>query len=241
MNTSFTHTDLSWPCTLSDSLKDALLDVSDFREGIESVGLRLANPKLEGIVYVIDGLASVSMVVEDSHMLVGGIIGRCDWLGAGQLISSVVPDLVCEELEPIKTLFFPKQKVIEIAEQNYEAYKWLYYCSREMQSRWIQTNLSALHNKESRVVFALVMMFVKKNVRAGVVPDVHITHQQLSNLTYVSRPRVSEVLKELEQEGVIEQNRHHIYLLSRERLFDRLNKLNLSVYDPRISNALTSA
>ena len=237
MESGVSFNDLSWPCDLSDDLKSELFEISQYREGMENIGLRLANARLEGVVYVMEGLASISLVVEDSHMLVGGVVGREDWIGAGLIINPFVPDLVCEELEPFKALFFPKPKILEIAENHNEAYKWLYYCNQEMQARWIQTNLSALHHKESRIVFALVMLFTKKQVRAGFMPDIHITHQQLSNMTYVSRPRVSEVLKQMEAEGVIEQNRHQIFLLSKDELFQRLSKLNISLYDPRILNA----
>lgn len=231
--TSYQHTDLVWPCSLSDNVKEQLMAMAEYREGIEMLGLRLVNPEIKGMIYLLQGLVSASVVVEDSHMLVGGIMGTHDWIGAGQIASDSSPDIVCEELEPVTSLYFPGKKVLALAEQNFEVYKWLYFCSREMQARWAQTNLAALHNKESRVVFALVMLFLKKGMRSGIKTDVYISHQQLSNLTYVSRPRVSEVLKALEQEGIVEHDRHRLFLMDEKGLMARLNNLNVSIYDPR--------
>ncbi|WP_425457433.1 hypothetical protein [Colwellia demingiae] len=54
----------------------------------------------------------------------------------------------------------------------------------------------------------------------------------------LSRPRVNEVLKSLEQQEILQLSHKKIKIKNIKAVFKRLDEANLSFYDPRIKRAI---
>lgn len=127
-----------------------------------------------------------------------------------------------EELEPVEVIFFPKDKIDQIAGKDPLVYKFLYHSSLESQQAWLKAQIVSLHNRETRVVYALLEVSRHTSQIQGSIVSVNASQKQLSSITGISRPRLNEVLKMLESNGEISVMRGAIHLLEIERLKQRL-------------------
>ncbi|WP_019613065.1 Crp/Fnr family transcriptional regulator [Psychromonas ossibalaenae] len=222
---------IHWPCTISNDLKQQLLDIAQRGSGLTDTQKKQALP---GIYYITSGLATISFLSENMNNTLGFVLGVNDWVGANSLGNNADVFLLTVELEPVKYLLFPKQKIAQLAENNNEVFKFLYYCMVQMQPRSLQAPLTALHDKEIRIVYTLLALAQKKHAVKGVNTSINITQEQLCAVTGLSRPRINEVLKTIEKVHEISIERGKIHITDIDALGNRLNQLNAMFDDPRI-------
>ncbi|WP_028863026.1 Crp/Fnr family transcriptional regulator [Psychromonas aquimarina] len=222
---------INWPCPLSNTLKRQLLDIAQCGKGLPNTQKKAAFP---GLYYITSGLATLSFLSENMNNTLGFVLGVNDWVGANSLGNSADLFFLTVELEPVEYLFLSKQKIAQLAENNNEVFKFLYYCMIQMQPRSQQAPLTALHDKEIRIVYTLLALAQKKQTLKGVKTTIDITQEQLCTVTGLSRPRINEVLKNIEKAQEISIERGKIHIIDINALGERLNQLNSMFSDPRI-------
>ncbi len=221
---------LHWPCKISNDLKHQLLNIAQPGKGLQNTQKKAAFP---GIYYITSGLATYYYTSENMNNALGCVFGAHDWIGAYSLGSNAEFFIFSVEFEPVEYLFFSKQKIAQLAESNPEVFKFLYYCIIKMQPRLLQVQLTALHNKELRIVYTLLALAQKKQIIKGAKISIEITQEQLCTVTGLSRPRINEVLKKIEKHHEISIERGKIHIIDLKALGDRLNQLNTMFHDPR--------
>lgn len=222
--------EIIWPCTLSKQLKRQLLSISESGEGLPASQNKQYFP---GLYYIKSGLATISILSENMNNTLGFVLGEKDWLGANAIGYMDELYLLSVELEPIKHLFFCKEKVINLAQTTPEVYKLLFHCLQKDQPKHWQVTLNTLHDKEVRIVYTLLSLAGKKTVIKGAKISIKITQEQLCIVTGLSRPRVNEVLKAIEKAHEISIERGTIHINDIKALGSRLDQLNTMFNDPR--------
>lgn len=228
-----TSKDIRWPCQISQSLEQELLSIARVEHGLKPMGLKTGYSELKGICYVLEGTSALCFPSFDLNSVSSFLIGRHDWFGLLAIDSRIKGYVITEEIEPITFLLFPKKSVETLARQQVEVYKWMFYIGKSVNTKWMQANISSLHDLHSRVVYILLELMLRQPIMAGVLPRIKISQQQLGLLTGISRPRLNEVLKAFEQAGDISLQRGFIQILDQKALAQRLNNLNLCMRDPR--------
>lgn len=216
-----------WPCPISSHLKELLLNAA--QQGRGCCGMI----KNSGICYIKRGLAILYYTSQQMNNTLGSVIGIHDWIGASTFMNKRELFLLAIELEPIEYLFFPTKKILQLTKTEPEIYKLLYYCVVNMQPVYLQSQLTALHDKEVRIVYMLLSLAQKKQTISGAKTFIAITQEQLCLATGISRPRINEVLKRIEKHHEIAIKRGKIYILDIVALGNRLNHANTMFYDPR--------
>jgi len=222
---------LHWPCSITNDLKHKLLNIAQPGTGLQNTMQKTAFP---GIYYITSGLAIFSYTSADMNNVLGCVFGANDWIGANSIGNDADIFFLCIELEPLEYLFFPKQKIAQLAESNPEVFKFLYYCLIQAQPIFLQAQLTALHDKETRIAYTLLSLAQKQRVIKGAKISIAITQEQLCTVTGLSRPRINEVLKDIEKHHEISIERGKIYITDLNALGKRLNKSNIMFNDPRI-------
>ena len=216
-----------WPCPVSNHVKEQLASIAQAGYGCKNL------LKTSGICYIKKGLAILYYASGQMNSTLGYVIGSGDWIGASTLMNKRELFLLSAELEPVEFLFFPTQKILQLAETEPEIYKLLYYCMVHMQPVYLQSQLTSLHDKEVRVTYMLLCLAQKKQTIHGAKTAIAITQEQLCLATGITRPRINEVLKKFEKHHEIAIERGKIYILDLVALGHRLDYANTMFYDPR--------
>lgn len=221
---------IKWPCPLSDDLKQQLIDISQSGSALPDTQKKKDFP---GIYYIKSGLATLSILSENMNNTLGFVMGKDDWVGANTIGGLSDIFLLSVEIEPIEYLFFCRKKVAQLAEKNLEVYKFLFHCLNKIQPIFWQVSLTALHDKEVRIVYTLLSLAQKTPTVNGAKVSIKITQEQLCAVTGLSRPRINEVLKSIEKVHEISIERGVIHIIDIQALGKRLNRLNTMFNDPR--------
>ena len=219
-----------WPCALSDNLKQQLLNIAQPCQGIPNI------QKHRGLYYIGTGLFIIHYATQHMNNNLGYAVGADDWIGASKIVCSDRFFLQAIELEPVESLFFPHHKISKLAEINHEVYKLLYFCLANVQPVHLQGQLTAMQDKEVRVVYTLFSLAQKKISIEGARISLKITQEQLSLVTGLSRPRINEILKKIEKSQEISITRGSICILDIIALGKRLDHALLMFNDPRIKS-----
>lgn len=220
---------IQWPCELSDNLKRQLLNIARPCKGTPNI------QKKTGIYYVTRGLSIMYYTTDYMNNNLGFVIGAHDWLGASRIPNNTKLFLQTIVIEPEEYLFFQNHKISQLAEINPEVYKLLYYCLANIQPVHLQGQLTSMQNKEVRVVYTLLALAKKKQTINGAKISLQITQEQLSLATGLSRPRINEVLKQIENSHEISITRGKICILDIIALGNRLDHALMMFYDPRVN------
>ncbi|MGF1754880.1 Crp/Fnr family transcriptional regulator [Vibrio makurazakiensis] len=213
--------DIQWPCEISDELKQKLLDTAIVLNALPD---RTHN-KVGGVFYIAQGMLSVSFSSENTNTMNANLIGKNSWMGASMMSSDISHSAVVDELLPLSLVYFPKDKIDKLAQSDFEVYKWLYFSSLETQKDWLQAQICSLYDKQSRVIFSLLEISRHLPSVQGSIIKIDISQRQLSQISGISRPRLNEVLKYLEQQGEIGLERGSIHLLEPDSLNLRLKSI----------------
>lgn len=232
---------LNWPCQLNSEFKQRLLALARPGQGLVNLELFTGRCRLPGVIYFLRGRLHLYLATTQTRSFAGAVFGTGDWLGAmavaGQNQTAYV---VAEEAEPIEYLLFPTESLQALAQQEEELYKWLYFMVAEIQPKWLQASITSFHDIEARLTYSLLQLLAKNPPPRGVLPQVRIAQEQLAQLAGISRPRLNEVLKQLEAVGELELQRGCIRVLDLPALCRRLHCPVLSVSDLRQCEPLTA-
>jgi len=136
------------------------------------------------------------------------------------------------EIETVERYYLSRQKIIALADNNPLIYKWLLEMAAKNIPQWFQAPLISFSSKHIRVIYCLATLVPLTGNKNGAI-ELSITQQELSNICGLSRPRVNEVLKKLEEENILKNTSKKITILNMESIFSLLDDTNLSFYDPR--------
>ncbi|OCH63157.1 Crp/Fnr family transcriptional regulator [Vibrio splendidus] len=223
---------IQWPCELSADLIESLLDIAVFKSGVDSFEITKKFQNLPGVFYILSGSAGICFSTENMKSLSGGVIGRGDWMGALSIHADYNLFAVAEEVEPITMVLFPASKVLELAERKCMVYKWLLHCGTKAQSIWMQAYLSSIHEKEQKTIYVLLELAARQTNIAGATVSINISQIQLSSITGISRPRLNEVLKGIEQQGLVKIQRGKVFITDVKGLYEHISPMNLMIRDP---------
>ena len=233
MSNKVTVDDIIWPCELGSSLKERLLSIGSIKQGVTSLGGTPKQPYSKYICYLFEGIAILNSSSSETSTTIGGVIGPQSWFGVAGMDEAARPDFTSEEVAPVGLIAFPHKLLLKLAEQDSEVFKFLFYIAQSLLKKWTQAAVTSIHNKEMRIVFALLELLVLQHKKDDVIPSIKISQQQLSFLSGISRPRANEVLKGLEIAEEIEIARGSLHIINLSKLAARLNNLNVSIRDPR--------
>ncbi|MDN3681037.1 Crp/Fnr family transcriptional regulator [Vibrio tapetis subsp. quintayensis] len=225
---SHNHVDILWPCELDEQTKIQLMSIVKPITGIAHFVNRseLTNQR-RGVYYVRKGIVAIAFSPEGPNSMNSGILSHGLWIGGGVMMGQQFMRAAFEEIEPLELFFFQKDKIEQLAESNPFIYKWLYYGSLDTQKIWISAQVASLHDKEVRIVSALLDLLNRSKTIKGSVPEIKVSQKQLSIITGISRPRLNEVLKLLESSQEITLARGKIYLTDLEALTKRTKALDI--------------
>ena len=223
---------IQWPCELSADLIESLIDIAILKTGVHSFEITQKFQNLPGVFYILSGSAGICFSTENMKSLSGGIIGRGDWIGALSIHADYKLFAVAEEVEPITMVLFPANKILELAERKCMVYKWLLHSGTKAQSIWMQAYLSSIHEKEQKTIYVLLELAARQTNIAGATVSINISQTQLSTITGISRPRLNEVLKGIEQQGLVKIQRGKVFITDVEGLYEHISPMNLMIRDP---------
>ncbi|OED89034.1 Crp/Fnr family transcriptional regulator [Vibrio crassostreae] len=223
---------IQWPCELPQELIDSLIEIAVFKTSVHSLEITQKFQNLPGVFYILSGSAGICFSTENMKSISGGVIGRGDWIGALSVHADYNLFAVAEEVEPITMVLFPAEKVLALAEEQCMVFKWLQHSGTRAQSIWMQAYLSSIHEKEQKTIYVLLELAARQNNIAGATVSINISQTQLSTITGISRPRLNEVLKGIEQQGLVKIQRGKVFITDIEGLYERISPMNLMMRDP---------
>jgi len=187
-----------------------------------------------GLVYIKKGQFSISIPQQDLATLYSFMVEPNSWFGGLTLMPLPHPFLVINEIDHVELIYISKARLTKIADAHPIIYKWLLNITADNLPQWFQVPLIALSNKKLRVIYCLVTLLPLNRGDLNSI-DVDASQQKISDICGLSRPRVNEVLKELEHDEVIKVKHKKIIILNPMRIFELLDDANLGFYDPRIT------
>lgn len=225
-------------------LKDIPSAVLNFFEGrdfktttLKKVELTTGFFNFSGLVYIKEGRFSISLPQQNLDTLYSFIVEPNTWFGGLTLMPLPHPFLLINEIENVELLYISKSHLTEIADENPLVYKWLLNIAAENMPQWFQASLISFSNKRIRVLYCLATLLPLNN-RGMTSIEINTSQQKISEICGLSRPRVNEALKELEQLRLIQVQHKKIIIDKPMGLFKLLDEANLCFYDPReINNA----
>ncbi|MEZ9566684.1 Crp/Fnr family transcriptional regulator [Vibrio artabrorum] len=220
--------EIIWPCLLPTHLKTALLDISVIVTDFSGIKINIDYLQLDGVFYIHSGNLLVGYSAEETNTSLGTIFGQSTWLGSSSLFSTNNFIFLAEELTPIKMLYFPKAKIESIAEQEPSLYKMLFEIMKQNAPRYLLSSLSFIHGKHIKLAYTLYNYLKLATNETMFVPTaLTISQQQLSTITGISRPRVNEVLKSFEKEGIIYIQRGKVIVEDQKKLRKKFQHINI--------------
>lgn len=205
----------------------------DFKTtSLKDVQLTTGFFNFSGLIYLTKGRFSISLPQQNLDTLYSFIIEPKTWFGGLTLMPLPHPFLLINEIENVELLYISKNRLTEIADAHPLIYKWLLNIAAENIPQWFQVPLIALSNKKIRVIYCLATLLPLNMSRLSVI-EIDASQQKISDICGLSRPRVNEVLKELEKNELIKVQHKKITIHNTTALFKLLDEANLCFYDPR--------
>lgn len=227
------------PKTLSSSLTGTPIEIADIiladnmrLKNLQQVSLTTGFFSFSGLIFVKKGRFSISIPQQNMSTLYSYIVETGMWFGGLSLMPIPQPFLLINEIETVELYYLSRQKIIALADNNPLIYKWLLEMAAKNIPQWFQAPLISFSSKHIRVIYCLATLVPLTGNKNGAI-ELSITQQELSNICGLSRPRVNEVLKKLEEENILKNTSKKITILNMESIFSLLDDTNLSFYDPR--------
>lgn len=232
--------------TTTHSMSDMLQDIpsqllSYFKEEdfktttLKSVQLTTGFFNFSGLIYLNRGRFAISLPQQNLDTLYSFIIEGKTWFGGLTVMPLPHPFLLIHEIENVELLYISKKRLTEIADAHPIIYKWLLNIAADNIPQWFQVPLIASSNKKIRVVYCLATLLPLNKSNLSVI-EIAASQQEISDICGLSRPRVNEVLKELQLREVLKVKHKKITIHNTTALFELLNEANLCFYDPRDTN-----
>ena len=96
----------------------------------------------------------------------------------------------------------------------------------------MQAYLTSIHEKEQKTVYVLLELAARQNTDVNDVARIDVSQSQLSSITGISRPRLNEVLKNLEKKKGIKTHRGRVVISDFDVLYHCISPMNLMLRDP---------
>ncbi|WP_409422291.1 Crp/Fnr family transcriptional regulator [Pseudaeromonas sp. ZJS20] len=219
-----------WPGDISTRVQQALLALA---RPVDLMQQHSRLSEIPGIFYLEQG--AVLMAVPDGEMKssIGMALGPGDWWGIHAFDPASPRLFALMELvaQPVVWLF-PKAEVEQLASRQPEVYKWLFAIALRLHGLRMQLHLNSWHSLPQRVAYLLLHLGERCGQPQADGLQLPVSQQQLSQLAGISRPRLNEVLKQFEGQGLLQLGRGQIRLLDIPGLRAPLQSLNLMFHDP---------
>jgi CRP-like cAMP-binding protein len=215
---------IAWPCELSSETKLQLTAIS---RSVNSNNANLpANHWLmDGVYYLRQGMLTVTLTSDSDKQYVSTVIAKGDWFGVLAIERSEPMVVATVEVAPSSYWFFPAASIDKLAKGNAEIYKWLYFAACQFQPRLLGAMMSEHHSRRTRVVYVLLELSARQTTISGALPQLKVSQQKLSEICCLTRPRLNEVLKALQHQGLIVVQRGAIQLLDLAALEREISQL----------------
>lgn len=226
-----------WPTTLSNNTKRKLIKIAQCKTEFTD------NRQIfsDGVCYIYQGNAAICMQSRNLKTVNSMVMGKQEWFGDCQSVKNDLVSFSLSEIEPLNLIFFPRNQLNLLMDDDLEVVKWLYHVVNASQQKWRQSQLLSSENKLIKISYLLIELAMHQKQIKGVIPKIAISQQQISMIIGIARQRVNEALKQLESLGYIELERSSVYITDFTALCRILDNVDLSVRDPRIAlNTLAS-
>ncbi len=230
---------IKWPCDLPALFKEKLLETAIYKQGVTSLQFTDRYAYIPGLFYILQGSVGMCFSTLDMKSVVGGVVGQGDWLGAYSIEREQKYFGITEEIETLSMLLFPRDKILQLAQEDPLVYKFLFFAGQQTQSIWMQALLSSIHTREQKLVYTLLELRARYSSVTGAVDCLNVTQYQLSTITGISRPRLNETLKQIEAKGFISLQRNKIFIVNCRGLCQIIASMNLMMRDPRQKTRLS--
>lgn len=220
---------VKWPCHLPLNTRSAILSISELRQGMSSF-LSFNNfVSVPGLFYILQGSAGVSFTSNEVKKVIGGVVGKSDWLGANTFNQEAKYFLLTEEIEKLKVLLFPKDKLLDLANKDPLVYKFLFHTASSSHQIWMDILISNINDKQFKLIFILYRLWKKGSNTEDNLPVIYISQNQLSSFSGISPARLNEVLKHLEHCGYIKLKRGRIFILDPDSMLKQIQSMNMLI------------
>jgi CRP-like cAMP-binding protein len=223
---------INWPCDLSTTVIEKLKKIAVLKHGIDALEITQKYQNIPGVYYILRGSAGLCFSTQNMRNMSGGVVGCGDWIGALTIYKEYRLFAIAEEVAPITMILFPRKKVQDLAEQEPEIYKWLLHCATSIHSVWMQAYLSSIHEKEQKTIYVLLELAARQSAGRDEMTRIDVSQSQLSTITGISRPRLNEVLKNLEKKNGIKTHRGRVVISDFDVLYQSISPMNLMLRNP---------
>jgi CRP-like cAMP-binding protein len=199
---------------------------------LKEAGLETGFFKFSGLVFIQSGRFSISLPQNNMETIYSFVLDPQRWFGSISLMGLPHPFVLINEIEKTELLYIPTDKLIEIADEHPLIYKWLLTIATANFPLWFQAPLIALSSRDIRVLYCLTTL-LPLNKAEGNHIVINISQQKISDICGLSRPRVNEALKKLEQQKILQLSHKKIQIMDIRGVFKKLDEANLAFYDPR--------
>jgi CRP-like cAMP-binding protein len=203
---------------------------------LKDAGIETGFFQFSGLMYIKSGRFSISLPQTNMETIYSFVVGPQRWFGSVSLMGLPHPFVLINEIEKTELLYISTKRLIEIADNNPLIYKWLLNIATDNFPLWFQAPIIAFSSREIRVLYCLTTLLPLNNVDINPV-IINISQQRISDICGLSRPRVNEVLKELEQNKLLKLSHKKIQIMNIKKVFKKLDDANLAFYDPRDNRA----
>lgn len=223
----------SWPCGLSKETKEQLESISIHKEDSQLSFLRSYQP-FDGLYCISRGIISFGYETENNRGLtsVSATFGQGDWFGASSIANPMQTFIQAELVEPCKFHFFHRNQLLQLLKKNDEIYKLLYFITRESHVTVAQCHIISLAEMIPKVSYVLLDLLTKVRRYSPKSSHVQVSQVQLSRIAGVSRPKLNQILKQMEKDNTISVHYGSIEIVKPEALAVKLQDVDLSYKNP---------
>ena len=215
------------------------LEESSFKlSSLKDVGIQNGFFHLSGIFYLKSGRFTISIPQKNMETMYSFVFEPKHWFGSMSIMKFPSPFVMIHEVEKAKVMHIPENKLMEIAGKDPSIYKWLLKIATDNFPFWLQVPVITACSKDVRVIYYLTTLLPQRTTNDNHA-ELTISQQEISEICGLSRPRVNEVLKELEQQGILQLSYKKIKITDVKRFFERLDNVDLAFYDPRAQKITT--
>ncbi|MEZ9819608.1 Crp/Fnr family transcriptional regulator [Shewanella sp. 10N.286.45.A1] len=225
---------LHWNTELSAGLTEKLLSIAQLKTQLKASEMDGATIAHQGASFVAQGTVTICLQTPNLKTVNNIVMGKGDWFGNYDSRNSSYTPFFITGIDEVTLIHFSNFDLHRLAQENVEIYKWFHSLSLESKTKWLQSQLMMSENKLKRVVYLLLELAAHIPLLRGETPKVSISQQQISQITGIARQRVNEVIKQLEKEQLLQIKRSCIYLTDLTGLGHKLDKVDLSLRDPRL-------
>lgn len=169
--------------------------------------LHAAGARPEGVYGVLSGSFKISVTNRDGLEATVTVVNSGGWLGETALFEGEPYLANCYALRPGQVLFVPKQPLLALCDRWPVVYRNLLQdaCTKLKQACWVSLQ-NKLQTPELRLAHRLLILpeLANPSLDNGWVELTdRLPHELLAQMVGLSRPRVSQAMKTLEQAGIL--------------------------------------